>query len=723
MEDIKYHKTAWDKKGNERKKLETLIPVTTASGYNLDKHVTVSEAIREWIREPYDLGADLEEGVSGGIQEASSIDATQEALTTKLTRELRRYLKDERARNRKIFLAKNRMFWMGGNCYFQGPDAIVTDVAARTIETIRYQAKAATGMIRGTKGLTPSDVKKLEKFYDLYADMQYVVQNILEIAPWAKDGNPYTVTCNYYFLKKTTDKAGHFDTSYFEGGGNPVVGITETHYVGELDAPTELDDLFAKYLDQVASCGFECNKDDCMFCPYKGYCNFMRANVKLDKKQVKSTALGIPSPAQQAIIDIAWEGPGNKNAKYPFIKVNAGAGSGKTFTMVYLVIDLLKKGYNIRDIFVTSFTNAGVREIRERIAGAAKSEGFSIEPEDIECHTFDSFYYQNVVKRYRDLGFSVVPKLLQADVQKWYVEGLVNRNVIPGMDYGRMDLNPDTGSSTPWVVNAVSKAFNLIQTYRINPNGGDGAVEELVDKLSESRLTAGVSRESVVDILKLYTQFEERLLKENFITYSHLPGLMDRLYEIDPELYAKFGYKYIIVDEFQDSNEYQVETIRRMSQTKSFQKMIVVGDDAQAIYGFRDTTPEYIIHFSDYIGHEVKDMYLLENRRSTPEILDIGNKVIALNTEKIDKSLIPTRESGKPVFLQGFHSKKEERFFIADEIEKLIQSGYKPEDICVIDRKRSGLTAIGTLLTEKGIPWISRVGQNLLCYEVTFVKR
>lgn len=142
--------------------------------------------------------------------------------------------------------------------------------------------------------------------------------------------------------------------------------------------------------------------------------------------------------------------------------------------------------------------------------------------------------------------------------------------------------------------------------------------------------------------------------------------------------------------------------------------MIVVGDDAQAIYGFRDTTPEYIIHFSDYIGHEVKDMYLLENRRSTPEILDIGNKVIALNTEKIDKSLIPTRESGKPVFLQGFHSKKEERFFIADEIEKLIQSGYKPEDICVIDRKRSGLTAIGTLLTEKGIPWISRVGQNLL---------
>lgn len=138
-------------------------------------------------------------------------------------------------------------------------------------------------------------------------------------------------------------------------------------------------------------------------------------------------------------------------------------------------------------------------------------------------------------------------------------------------------------------------------------------------------------------------------------------------------------------------------------------------NDAQAIYGFRDTTPEYIIHFSDYIGHPVKDMYLLENRRSTPEILDIGNSIIALNTEKVEKSLIPVRAHGEPVFLKGFYEKKAEREFIVDEIEKLIKSGaYKPEDICVIDRKRSGLSAIGTMLTERGIPWIPKVGQNLL---------
>lgn len=134
-----------------------------------------------------------------------------------------------------------------------------------------------------------------------------------------------------------------------------------------------------------------------------------------------------------------------------------------------------------------------------------------------------------------------------------------------------------------------------------------------------------------------------------------------------------------------------------------------------SIYGFRDTTPEYIIHFADYIGQPVKDMYLLENRRSTPQIINVANQVIALNKERIDKDLIPVRADGKPVSLQGFHSRKDERQFIVDEIERLITSGkYKPEDICVIDRKRSGLLDIGTRLSEKGIPWVSKVGQNLL---------
>ena len=575
-----FRTSAMDKKGNRQKQLAAQFPVTTESGYHLDRYKTITEAIREWIKEPFDLG-DIKEGVAGGIQDASGIDATREALTEKATRELMRYLRDEKMRNRTIFLAKKHTFEMGGETYYQAPDAIVIDKANRTIETIRYKASAATGMTRGISGLKPDEFAKLEKFYDLYADRCYVVQNIQELAKAFCDGKLYTVMCNYYFLKKTTDKPGHFDTIYFEGGGNPVVGIEENHMVGEADCTRDLDELFAKYVEQAQTVGFECDKNNCTFCDYKSYCNFARANVKQEKKVVKATALGTPSPAQQAVIDVAWEGPGNVNAKYPFVKVNAGAGSGKTFTMVYLVIDLLKKGYKIEEIFVTSFTNAGVTEIRERIAGVAKAEGFNITPDDIRSFTFDSFYYNLIADNYQLLGFPEMPKMLKADIQKQYVEDLVNATTIPDVDYGRMDFNAETGASGPWVVSAVSKAFNSIQTYHIDPNGGDKAITELSEKLADASLLGSMSEESVKTILQLYIAFDARLKSENLITYSHLQGLMETLLTLKPDLYAKLGYKYIIVDEFQDSNEYQVETIKRMSQTPSFEKMIVVGDDAQ----------------------------------------------------------------------------------------------------------------------------------------------
>lgn len=714
MNDIQYRTTAQDKKGNLQKSLMERFPLSTESGYQLDRYKTVMEAIKEWIKDPFPLG-ELEDGVSGGIQGASNIDATQTALTRKLTHELLRYLREERFMRRNLTLAKKLPFQMGGEWYLQGPDAIVVDPHARTIETIRYKACAATGMTKGVVGLAPTDFKKLEQFYDLYADLQYAVQNVITLAPWAADGEAYTVLSNYYFLKKTTDKTGHFDTTFFSGGGNPVVGLCEDHFVGEVKNPTKLDLLFTPYLEMAISVGFDCDKDNCQFCLYKSLCNFTRANVKQKKQTAKSAVSAPPSPAQQAILDAAWEGPGNVDAKHRFLKVNAGAGSGKTFTMVQLVIMLLKKGYDIHDIFVTSFTNAGVGEIKERIAKAAKAEGFLISANDICCQTFDSFYYQNVVAHSKELGFSSVPKLLKADVQKQYVEDLVSVTKVPDIDYGRLDFNADTGISTPWVVSAVAKAFNLIQTYHIDPNGGNDSVEALCQKLAETSLMNGMSERSVEIIFQLYSQFEKRLKDENLITYSHLPGLMEQLFQKKPDLYESLGYKYIIVDEFQDSNKYQVETICRMSQTSHFEKMIVVGDDSQAIYGFRDTTPEYIIHFDQYIGHPVQDLFLLENRRSTPEILDVSNKLISLNKEKIDKALIPVRPSGSPVFLQGFYSKKEEREFIVEEVEKLIQSGaYRPEDICIIDRRRSGLAAIGTMLTEKGIPWVSKVGQNLL---------
>lgn len=327
MEKV-FRTTASDKKGVLQRKLAQMVPLTTESGYNLDRYKTVVEAIKEWIVKPFDL-SEIEEGVAGGIQNASTIDETQSALNEKVSRELLRYLREEEALGRTLFLAKKRVFEMGGEVYLQAPDAISIDNTTRTIETIRYKSCAATGITRGIKALKPDDFSKLEKFYDLYADMKYVIQNIQAIAPKFCDGMQYTVKCNYYFMKKTTDKGNSFGKSFFAGKGNSIVGIEEKHCYGEAEYKSELDDLFAKYVEQATTVGFECDKSNCTFCDYKAYCNYTKANVKQEKKVVHAAALGTPSPAQQAIIDAACD-----NTKWPYIKVNAGAGSGKTYTMV-----------------------------------------------------------------------------------------------------------------------------------------------------------------------------------------------------------------------------------------------------------------------------------------------------------------------------------------------------------------------------------------------------
>ena len=707
MKNMFYRTTGEDKKGVLQQALAERLPLQSDAGYFLDKYKTVLDAIMEYIREPYDL-SEVEDGVAGGIQNAVTIEKTQQELNKKASRELIRYLKDEQFLGRKLVVAPKMPFVIGGNLYYQAPHAIAVDGKNRIIETIRYKSSSATGMTRGVKGYKPTDFSKLEKFYDLYADIQYVWQNIHSLAGQLADGKPYKIQANYYFMKKTNDSSSHFDMTYFEGG-NSVVGLEAIYAFGAPYEKTELDDLFAQYVNTAANAGFECNKDNCRYCNYKAYCLYNRANVKQDIRKVKSTALGTPSPTQKAIIEAAMDMRRDR-----YIKVNAGAGTGKTFTMVYLIISLLKQGFDIRDIFVTSYTNAGVTEIRQRIVSVANAEGISLSEDDVCCNTFDSFYYGQIAAHYSELGLPSMPKLLKADVQQQYIEELLNEYSISEADYARMNFDADTGKGSPWIISAVSRAFNAIQTYHIDPDAVD-ASDSLIEALSgDHSVMNGFTENSIRDVLRLYKVFDDKLHDLNVITYSHLRGMMDHLLKVHPKLYKELGYKYVIVDEFQDSNEYQVNTIRMLSETPSFQKLVVVGDDAQAIYGFRDTTPEYIIHFEKYMNQPVKDMYLLENRRSTPEIIELANNIIALNKNRVAKDLIPMREHGDKVFLQGFHSKAKEREFIVNEIVRLIDNGTKPEDICVIDRKRSGLTDIGTRLTEKGIPWVSRVGQNLL---------
>lgn len=739
-EERVFRTTSQDKKGITQKIFAAIIPVSKTEGFSLDQYKTETEAIKEWIKEPYDL-SEIADGVEGGLEGASDVEDIQNAINKKVTKLIRRYLVCEKREKRPIKLARRMYFDMGGETYYQGPDAIVVDLAKRTIETIRYKARPATGLIKGLGAIKDEfDFEMIEKFYDLYADHQYVKQNLKELAPWVVDGRSVNIKNNYYFLKKTTDKTDKFDGDFFGGSGNSIVGIsTNGHLFSDgvvskensavLTRPNaqgsgvvdySLDMLFEKYIETATTVGFECNKDNCLYCAYKPQCNYTKARTKLELGDSNSPAkLDMTdvklSDAQQSVIEAAVNKVKGANQ---YIKVNAGAGSGKTFTMTFLVWYLVVKlGYKLCDILVTSFTDAGVRELRGRIAKALESKGLS--EADVCAYTFDSLYYNCVKENAEKLGFPGAPGLLTKEWQMEYVEDLLRDNTIPGIDYSKIKYDFNTGNNTAWVISAVARAFDLIQTFHIY--GEPDAEEQLKNQLTEAGLMGSMDNTSVKKILEIYKEFDVRLKTENRITFSHLQGLMNQLLKIEPDYLKDLGFKYVIVDEFQDTNEYQIGTLNNLITAEQFEKLIVVGDDAQAIYSFRDTTPEYIINLDKYIGHDVLNLYLLENRRSTPEIIDLANNVIELNQDRVIKDLIPVRESGKKVLVKGFqrtdrrYENEIEREWIAKQIIEMVQSGkYQPNEIAVIGRKRADAAAVGTLLSEAGIPWVSKNPMNLL---------
>ena len=144
--------------------------------------------------------------------------------------------------------------------------------------------------------------------------------------------------------------------------------------------------------------------------------------------------------------------------------------------------------------------------------------------------------------------------------------------------------------------------------------------------------------------------------------------------------------------------------IKLMTECPTFESLMVVGDDSQSIFGFRDTSCEYIIHFDKYIGQSVDDIYLLENHRSTPEIIEFANKINANNYSRVDKDLISTRPSGKPVVVKGFLTPDEEESYVVEEIKKHLEDGFAPEDIAVICYTKYELLKMAGLLRKENIP-------------------
>ena len=248
-------------------------------------------------------------------------------------------------------------------------------------------------------------------------------------------------------------------------------------------------------------------------------------------------------------------------------------------------------------------------------------------------------------------------------------------------------------------------AFSVIKEHRYGIGDGEKLTKSL--KEMDEMYTYFFTDKTAEQLLALYADYDAKLKEECLIEYADMEILILDLIDQDP-YYCEdaFRYAHIIVDEYQDTNAAQFAVLKALKDTRWFKSLLVVGDDSQSIFGFRGTSPEFIIHFEDKLQAEVENLDLLENHRCSGAIIDYANYVNSLISDRVEKDMIATRDYGRPVMVEAFWDRKKKDEYVLDVIEEKVKEGMPYEDIAYIAQSRSELMRMASLCAERGIPTI-----------------
>ena len=500
------------------------------------------------------------------------------------------------------------------------------------------------------------------------------------------------IKASYYYLSKNGD-SGNWSKcpqSFFGGGGN-IISMTDT-YTGQKNHLDE--EMYPKLQVLVAGLSEdEQCKEDCEYCDKYDICKFsLPPRVLVDDVVEASDVTTNTKP----VITLSPEQKTAVEFHEGVLRINAGAGAGKTMVVAKHIEFLLSIGVLPEEICCITFTNAGAKEMKHRAERYSKRDLTGM-----QISTFNSFLNDIVIDAYKELGFNRPPKVI-SDVEKFrIIADILNKNPIyEWQDGSFMKFTSTKGwGAEKGALRIVADIFAAIKKL-----GGNSSLVTCRD-VRDIYKDCVINDLIITRIISLYSEYEKTMVNKGLIDFDDQELLAFKLFNQDPD-YLKNHYKFrhLIVDEFQDSSEGNIQLIRILKGLPTFESLVVVGDDAQAIFGFRNTTPEYIIHFENYIGCTVQDVFLQENHRSTPEICDFANKLIDMNIDKIDKKLIATRPSGMPVIVNGFLKQADEDEYIIKGIQHHIENGVNPHDMAIITYTKTELRRFADKLTALGIP-------------------
>ena len=347
----------------------------------------------------------------------------------------------------------------------------------------------------------------------------------------------------------------------------------------------------------------------------------------------------------------------------------AGAGSGKTRTITYRIAHMVKEvGISPYKILAVTFTNKAAKEMKERVEDLVGEEA-----KRVMISTFHSFGLR-LLRVYGDrLGYNSNFTIYDTDDQKRVVKNIMKDLVIK-----------DKSLKESLVVSIISK----LKEDEISPDE-----YENTEKYNENGKI----------IAEIYRRYNSVLKSNNAMDFSDILVNTNRILEI-PDILNKVQdkFQYIMVDEYQDTNNIQYKIVNKIA--KKYGNICVVGDENQSIYGFRGANIQNILNFEkDYPDATV--VKLEENYRSTSVILDAANAVIKNNSSARDKKLWTKKSVGEKITLESCSDGREEASYVVGEIIRGKAKGNKYRDFTILYRTNAQSRMFEEKLLRENIPY------------------
>lgn len=392
------------------------------------------------------------------------------------------------------------------------------------------------------------------------------------------------------------------------------------------------------------------------------------------------------------------------------VQVLAGAGAGKTTTLMHRVGALIEAGVRPEHILLVTFTKKAAAEIKERLVARIGEDG-----KLVNAGTFHSICLTKILKRHADEEFLATmglgknwESIDETDQAKLMRQTM---NELTDADRAYCDENQ-------WRAKNFESFLSMVRSMGIRRTHYYTEKKRVINNVELDnplyRINDFLSGEGIDDIagfeqiaMNFWERYEQLCRSKNAIDFDDILSISAFLMEDRPEVAKRLAedWRYLMLDEYQDTNTVQMKVMDAIAQ--HHQNICVVGDDQQSIYAFRGSNIGVIRGFQERYPN-AKILNLTINYRSSSEILTTANRLAGQMPNRLSEAFLksPEYKSGKMPRLYGFRNDQEEADYICEQIIERIQQGKKPDDIAVLYRNRSIKTKIEQTLINRDVPYV-----------------